>query len=79
MTNADKIKYGETKIIKEKYITMQEPTLTFIECLRLESLYKEWCESYAKYMDESIPHFIEWLDKFGLINTYKIKEMFEFD
>ena len=79
MTNAEKIKYGDTKTIKEKYITMQEPTITFIECLRLESLYKEWCERYDKYMDKSIPHFIEWLAKFGLINTDKIKEMFEFD
>ncbi len=75
MTNADKIKYGDTKIISEKYITMQEPTITFIECLRLESLYKEWCKSYDKYMDNSISYFIEWADKFGFINTNKVKEL----
>ena len=79
MTNADKITYGHTKIIKEKYITMQEPTITFIECLRLESLYKKWCESYDKLMDNSIPHFIEWADKFGLINTNRVKELGWYD
>lgn len=79
MTNAEKTKYGVTTKIEEKYITMQEPTLKFIECLNLEYLYKEWCERYSKYMDKSIPYFIEWADKFGLINTDKVKEIIWYD
>lgn len=76
---ADKITYGHTKKINEKYITMREPTITFIECLNLESLYIEWCEKYDKYMDKSIPRFIEWADKFGLINTKRVKELGWYD
>lgn len=67
MTNVaktDKLIYGHTKTIKEKYITMQEPTITFMKCLRLESLYKDWCKSYDKCMDNSISHFIAWADKY---------------